>query len=107
MESLYPLTERLGISFTRIFDEWNKWLKEENREAIFASNNVKYDDRIKSEMRGVLIVCLKLAPAFVKYISQKYGKPHVAGEIANTVEKDAERLLKEHEVTKKAQEQLK
>jgi radical SAM superfamily enzyme YgiQ (UPF0313 family) len=105
-ESLYPLTERLGISFTLIFDEWNKWLKKENREAIFASNNVKYDDRIKREMRGVLIVCLKLAPAFVKYVSQKYGKPHVAGEIANTVEKDAERLLKEHEVTKMG-EQLK
>ena len=105
-ESLYPLTERLGISFSRIFDEWNKWLKKENREAIFASNNVKYDNRIKWEMRGVLIVCLKLAPAFVKYISQKYDKPHVAEEIANTVEKDAERLLKEHAVTKKAREQL-
>jgi radical SAM superfamily enzyme YgiQ (UPF0313 family) len=97
-ESLYPLTERLGISFSSIFEEWNKWLKKENREAIFTSKNAinnDRDDRIKWELWGALIVWLKLTPAFVKYISQKYGKPHVAEEIANTVRKDAERFLKE------------
>lgn len=100
-ESLYPLTERLEISFSRIFDEWNNWIKQENKETIFAPNNANNDDRIERTRRVMRIVGLNLAPAFVKYISQKYRKPHVAEEISHTVWKDAERFLKNHGVTKK------
>ncbi len=100
-ESLYPLTERLGISFSCIFDEWNKWIKQENKEAIFDPKNAKNKDQIRRARWGMRIVGLNLAPAFVKCISQKYGKPHVAEEIAHTVWKDAETFLINHGVTNK------
>ncbi len=90
-----------GISFSRIFDEWNKWIKKGNKETIFEPKNAKNEDRIERVRRVMRIVGLNLAPAFVKYISQKYGKPHVAEEIAHTVWKNAERCLKNHGVTKK------
>jgi hypothetical protein len=90
-----------GISFSCIFYEWNKWIKQENIEAIFDPENSKNEDRIRRARWGMRIVGLNLAPAFVKYISQKYGKPHVAEKIAHTVWKDAERFLKNHGVTKK------
>ena len=93
-KSLYPLSERLGISYTHVFEEWNQWIEEKRMEGLFVSEKIATDKRIRNAMEGVINAKkVSVVSDFVKHLSLKYGKPDIAVEIAELVREDGEAYL--------------
>ena len=98
-KSLYPLSERLGISYTHVFEEWNQWIEEKRMEALFVPGKVATDKRIRNAMEGVINAKrVSVVSDFVKHLSLKYGKPDIAVEIAELVREDGEAYLQKRRV---------
>ncbi|MGB2706202.1 MAG: radical SAM protein [Candidatus Omnitrophota bacterium] len=101
--SIYPLSKKLGICFTEIFDEWNDWAKKEGI-TLRANEDNEKDDRVKRAMARLRISKrTDSAVDFVKYLCRRYKKPNVAAELSEPMRRDGEVFLKKQGITKEKQ----
>ncbi len=102
-KSIYPLAEKLGIDFSEIFEEWNRWTegRPRNRARLLRELDSEKDPVIKRLMALLPLNRLTdIAVDFVKDLCQKHDKARVAGELANLVDQDTKAFLRRYGIIK-------
>lgn len=100
-KTLYPLTRKLGIEFSEVLGEWNRWAPEAGRPRRRRLQKVKKEDKIEKALRRLRGVKEADRGAdFIKHICEKYKKPRIATALLASARKDAKAFLKKRGITK-------
>jgi len=99
--TMYPLSEKLGIGFSEIFENWNNW-SARNGGVLSANKNKEKDKRVEETMRRLRAVkSINHVSDFVKYICRKYKKPNMVAELSRVMTGDTEAFLKRLGISRK------
>ncbi|MDP2945878.1 MAG: hypothetical protein Q8N61_00265, partial [bacterium] len=94
-KSIYILVKKLGLSFSRIFEGWNHWMRAEHNELMrLLESRPRKNDKIKKAMHLIIISKIaELSADFVEYLCRRYNKLHVSRTLVREIHQDRQAFL--------------